>query len=112
MQIHWKRGDWGVDVCFNIRRDFTHTSDWSTEDDLLLAELYPSAPTMDILRAFPNRTWGAIINHAMRKGVRRRIKEPTGVGKTFKKRTLRDIAYEGEHGIIAEGNAAWSSGPP
>jgi DNA invertase Pin-like site-specific DNA recombinase len=112
MEIHWKRADWGVDVCFNIRRDFTHTNDWSDEDDLLLAELYPTASTMDILRAFPDRTWGAIICHAMRKGVRRRIKDPTGVGKTFKKRTLRDIEYEEEHGIIAGGNAAWLSGPP
>jgi hypothetical protein len=101
--------DWGVDVTYNILRDFTHTSDWSEEDDLLLAELYPTAPTMDILRAFPDRTWGAIISHAMRRGVRRRIKEPTGVGKAYKKRTLRDLAYEEEHGIMAEGNPTWSS---
>jgi len=109
MEIHWKRADWGVDITYNIRRDFTHTTNWSEEDDLLLAELYPTTTTLDIMRAFPNRTWGAINSHAMRIGVQRRIKEPTGVGKMYKSRTLRDIEYEEEHGIIAKGNAiVWS----
>ena len=109
MEIHWKRADWGVDITYNIRRDFTHTTNWSEEDDLLLAELYPTTTTLDIMRAFPNRTWGAINSHAMRIGVQRQIKEPTGVGKMYKSRTLRDIEYEEEHGIIAKGNAIlWS----
>ncbi|TMD66898.1 MAG: recombinase family protein [Chloroflexi bacterium] len=109
MEIHWKRADWGVDITYNIRRDFTHTTNWSEEDDLLLAELYPTTTTLDIMRAFPNRTWGAINSHAMRIGVQRQIKEPTGVGKMYKSRTLRDIEYEEEHGIIAKGNAiVWS----
>jgi len=109
MEIHWKRADWGVDITYNIRRDFTHTTNWSEEDDLLLAELYPTTTTLDIMRAFPNRTWGAINCHAMRIGVQRRIKEPTGVGKMYKNRTLRDIEYEEEHDIIAKGNAiVWS----
>lgn len=63
---------------------------------------------LDIMRAFPDRTWGAIICHGMRIGVQRQIKEPTGVEKTYRRRTLRDIAYEEEHGIIAGGNATWS----
>src|SRR2546423_2803691 len=44
MEIHWKREDWGVDVCYNIRRYFSHTTNWSDEDDGLLTELYPTAP--------------------------------------------------------------------
>jgi len=109
MEIHWKRADWGVDSTYNIRRDYTHTTNWSGEDDALLRELYPKTTTLDIMRAFPARTWGAIICHAMRVGVQRQIKEPTGVGKTYKRRTVRDIEYEEERGIIAEGNATWSS---
>jgi len=112
MEIHWKRADWGVDVTYNIRRDFSHTTNWSDEDDALLSELYPTTPTVDILRAFPNRTWSSIICHAVRIGVQRRIKEPTGTGKAYKHRTLQDIEYEKEHGIIAGGNdTVWCSSP-
>ncbi|MEO8954422.1 MAG: recombinase family protein [Ktedonobacteraceae bacterium] len=110
MEIHWKRADWGVDVTYNIRRECSHTTNWSEKDDALLADLYPRTSTMDILQAFPDRTWGSIICHATRIGVKRRIKEPTGVGKVYKNRTLRDIEYEREHGIIAGGNATvWSA---
>jgi DNA invertase Pin-like site-specific DNA recombinase len=109
MEIHWKRGDWGVDVTYNIRRTCSHTTVWSEEDDALLTTLYPATSIMDIMAAFPDRTWMSIVSHAMRIGVRRRIKEPTGLGKASEMRALRDIEYEREYGIIAEGTTAWSS---
>jgi hypothetical protein len=110
MEIHWKRGDWGVDVTFNIRCDFSHTTNWSEEDDRLLTDIYPATSIMDILQQFPERTWSSIKSHACRLGIQRKIKEPTGVGKAYNNRTLRDIEYEREHGIITEGNVAvWSA---
>jgi hypothetical protein len=108
MEIHWKRADWGIDVTYNIPRKLPTTTRWSDEDDGLLMHLYPTSPTMEILQQFPDRTWGSIKSHAMRLGIQRRIKEPTGIA--YNCRTLRDIAYEEEHGIMSEGNAIqWSA---
>jgi hypothetical protein len=59
MEIHRKIEGWEVDIA-HLQRGQSGEK-WTTEEEELLREIFPTEDAGDILQAFPSRSWQAII---------------------------------------------------
>ncbi|WP_126552526.1 hypothetical protein [Dictyobacter kobayashii] len=73
IEVEWLHSDWGCEYIyvFGYHRG---QSLWCEEEDLVLIELYGSAPKTDIMRRLPKRTWSSIHVRAQKL----KLKRPQG----------------------------------
>jgi hypothetical protein len=87
LTIYWKDDEWETDraVCFKGGCPSPH---WSTEEEAILREYYPSAPGKELMRLLPLRTLQSMKVHASYMGIRRDGKKKEGNVRIF---CLRDL---------------------
>ena len=69
VRVTWLREEWGCEQMYLCR---PHSKKrWSEEEDRIVAELYPTAPRIELLAAIPDRTWPVIRERANRWKIQR-----------------------------------------
>ena len=109
MEVIWKLPEWGIDSA-HIRRS-TNRSFWTEGEDLLLKQLYPEHDAADLLRAFPDRSWTALQDHARELGVKRLRNHRNSIPAStlYDHLSLDDVEYAKEHGLDASSKSVqWS----
>lgn len=87
--ITWDYSNWGEDSAF-FYRDSSGSKDWTEQELLLIAELYPTTPQREMLEAMPSRTWNTIYQRAYKMGIKRQVKLPETVGRGL---TWQDLQF-------------------
>lgn len=112
MEIEWKFPQWGIDT--GHLRKLTSKAAWTTDEDSVLAQLYPTGEVMDILQALPIRNWKGIIERAIELGIRRELSHRASMdtikraGIPFKV-SFDDWEYARSNGLSSESkNPQWS----
>jgi hypothetical protein len=109
MEIIWKLPEWKVDIA-HIRRS-SNRNFWTKKDELQLAELYPEDDAYDLLKAFPDRSWTAIQDHAREMGLKRLRNNRNSIPAStlYGHLSLDDYKYAKEHGLDASNKSVqWS----
>jgi len=70
LTVYWSAPFAQVDVCYVWLANGVHEN-WSEEEMSLLRELYPHADRLELLQAFPHRSWSGIQSMANDKGMER-----------------------------------------
>lgn len=81
-----------------LRKQKRRINGWKSKEDNLVISLYPRSEKEDILKAIPNRSWGAIQNRATYLKVRRVVKN-----------TLRHDSWKLEDEEFLKKNYYWAS---
>ncbi len=93
--ITWDYGNWGEDSAF-FYRDSSGSKDWTEQELLLIAELYPATPQLEMLEAMPARTWNTIYQRAYKMRIKRQVKLPETVDRGL---TWQDLLFLKEKGL-------------
>ncbi len=70
MTITWSTPFSQVDACYIWLAESVHEA-WTETDTATLRELYPTADRLELLQAFPTRSWSGILSYANVKGMNR-----------------------------------------
>ena len=73
LTVYWSAPFAQIDVCYIWLPSGTHQN-WTNEELERLRELFPYSDRLDILKAFPHRTWSSILSTAGDRGIRRYTK--------------------------------------
>ena len=119
MTIHWKRTDWGVEDR-HVLRENTAKQFWTEEEDAILAKLYPTADTLDLLHRLPTRNYNMITARASFLGVTRLVKDKgrlgvarlakgtSGIVAKYERFSIVDWKYMDAHSLTMGNYAEWS----
>src|SRR5438874_1791209 len=72
------------------------SKDWTDGELTLIAELYPTTPQLEMLKAMPIRTWNTIYQRAYKMGIKRQVKLTEMVDR---KLTWNDLQFLEENGL-------------
>jgi DNA invertase Pin-like site-specific DNA recombinase len=70
LTVYWSSPFAQVDVCYIWLAESVHEA-WTETDTARLRELYPAADRLELLQAFPTRSWSGILSYANVKGMSR-----------------------------------------
>jgi len=102
VSIEWKFPEWGIDTRY-IRRTTSNGSGWSEEEDQKFATMYPSADALELLNAFPERTWMAMRRRAEMLGIKRSVENDMPTRSMYAHYCIRDIEFLEEAGELSVG---------
>ncbi len=102
IEIEWKFPEWGIDTRY-IRRTTSNGSGWSEEEDQKFGDMYPSADALELLNAFPERTWMALRRRAETLGITRKVENDMPTRGIHAHHCIRDIEFLEKAGKLSMG---------